>query len=213
MRRAIIKNANSISVRIRQRGREELSVGGFRKDMNVGIEDSGGSSKSILVTPRRMQKHTLRVAFNCFMTNIILKDIRVLFNMRGDLFTQCSRGESGVEGKGMKLTGAITRNFGNTQKVVSERMFEVKIILFKVQIFRISGFGVSATSKSNTLNFIEGTSRANGWRNESGALIKCERIIKFVQWFNEINTIRIAKPNMFARAKASTVAVKNVMQG
>ena len=92
MRRAIIKHANSFSVRIRQRGREELSVGRFREDMNVGIEDSSGSSKSILVTPSGMQKHTFRIVFNRLMTDIILKDTRVLLNMRRDLFTQGSRG-------------------------------------------------------------------------------------------------------------------------
>ena len=92
MRRTIIKNANSFSVRVRQRGREELSVGRFRKDMNVRIEDSGGSSKGILITPGGMQKHTFRVLFNCLITDIVLKDARVLLNMRRDLFTQGGRG-------------------------------------------------------------------------------------------------------------------------
>ena len=88
----IIKNTDSFSVRIRQRGREELSVGRFREDMNERVEDSGGSSKGILITPGGMQKHTFRVLFNCFMTDIVLKDARVLLNMSRDLFTQGSRG-------------------------------------------------------------------------------------------------------------------------
>ena len=92
MSRTIIKNTDSLSVRIRQRGREELSVGRFREDMNVRVENSSSSSKSILITPGGVQKHSFRIIFNSVMADIILKDDRVLLDMSRNLFAQGSRG-------------------------------------------------------------------------------------------------------------------------
>ena len=74
-------------------------------------------------------------------------------------------------------------------------------------VSEIMGSGPAA-SKFEVINFVERIVGANGWHHEGGALEKREVRIK---WLNEINTITVAKSNLFAQASVSIIAVMLVM--